>query len=263
MIAFRELVTGFRQIGLSPSNPVLVHASLSSFGDEVRGGAESLLGALLTVTGRVMAPTFTYKTMIIPETGPEDNAARYGSSIDQNRMAEFFTPEMPADPMMGALSETLRCHPAAHRSAHPILSLSAIDLENALDAQSLEEPFAPVRVMSEMGGEVLLIGVDQRANTSIHFAERLAGRKQFIRWALTPSGVVECPGWPGCSDGFNQLAPFLSKFTRRTRIGQAEVQAIPLERLLKTTVDLLREQPLALLCSRQDCERCAAVRKIV
>jgi aminoglycoside 3-N-acetyltransferase len=263
MIAFRELVTGFRQIGLSPSNPVLVHASLSSFGGEVRGGAESLLGALLTVTGRVMAPTFTYKTMIIPETGPEDNAARYGSSIDQNRMAEFFTPEMPADPMMGALPETLRCHPAAHRSAHPILSFSAIDLESALDAQSLEEPFGPVRVLSEMDGVVLLIGVDQRTNTSIHFAESLAGRKQFIRWALTPSGVVECPGWPGCSDGFNQLAPHLSEFTLRTRIGQAEVQAIPLERLLKTTVDLLREQPLALLCGRQDCERCAAVRKIV
>jgi aminoglycoside 3-N-acetyltransferase len=263
MIAFRELVTGFRQIGLSPSNPVIVHASLSSIGDEVRGGAESVLGALLSVTGRVMAPTFTYKTMIIPETGPEDNAASYGSGLDQNRMAEFFSAEMPADRMMGALPEALRRHPAAKRSSHPILSFSAIDLEIALDAQSLEEPFAPVRILSELGGEVLLIGVDQRANTCIHYAERLAGRKQFIRWALTQSGVVECPRWPGCSDGFNQLAPYLSEFTRRARIAQAEVQAIPLGRLLKVTVDLLRDQPQALLCGRQDCERCAAVRKSI
>ena len=261
MIAFRELLAGFRQIGLSPSRPVIVHAALSSIGDDVRGGAESVLGALLAATGRVMAPTFTYKSMIIPETGPEDNAASYGSGLDQNRMAEFFSAEMPADRMMGALPELLRCHSAAKRSSHPILSFSAIDLESALDAQSLEEPFAPVRVLSEMGGEVLLIGVDQRANTSIHYAERLAGRKQFVRWALTPSGVVECPGWPGCSDGFNQLAPHLSEFTRRVRIGQAEVQAISLDRLLKTTVDLLRAQPQALLCGRQDCERCAAVRK--
>ena len=263
MIAFRELVTGFRAVGLSPANPVLVHAALSSFGDEVRGGAESVLGALVTATGRVMAPTFTYKTMVIPETGPENNAASYGSGLDQNRIAEFFTAEMPADRMMGALPEALRRQPATKRSSHPILSFSAIDLETALDAQSLEEPFAPLRLLAELGGEVLLIGVDQRANTSIHYAERLAGRKQFVRWALTPGGVVECPNWPGCSDGFNQLAPYLSEFTRRARIGQAEVQVIPLERLLKTTVDLLRDQPQALLCGRQDCERCAAVRKTI
>ena len=263
MIAFRELVTGFRQLELSPANPVIVHAALSSFGDEVRGGAESVLGALLTVTGRVMAPTFTYKTMVIPETGPEDNAASYGSGLDQNRMAEFFSAEMPADRMMGALPEALRRHPAAKRSSHPILSFSAIDLEIVLDAQTLDEPFAPVRLLSELGGEVLLIGVDQRANTSIHYAERLAGRKQFVRWALTPGGVVECPGWPGCSDGFNQLAPYLAEFSRRTRVAQAEVQAIPLGQLLKTTVDLLRDQPQALLCGRQDCERCAAVRKSI
>lgn len=261
MIAFRELVSGFRELGIPSSRPLLVHAALSSFGEEVRGGAGSLLGALLTITHRVMVPTFTYKTMLIPETGPERNAAVYGSGRDHNRMAEFYEPEMPADPLMGVLSETLRLYPQAKRSMHPILSFAAIDLDEALAVQTIAEPLAPLRILAEMGGEVLLVGVDQRVNTSIHYAEKLAGRIQFVRWALTAQGVVECPGFPGCSDGFNQLAPYLVEFTRRARVGLAEVQAIPVEPLLKSVVNLLQVEPGALLCSRESCERCDAVRQ--
>lgn len=261
MISFRELVSAFRDLGLAHNRPVIVHAALSSFGDEVRGGPESVLGALISVTGRVMAPTFTYRSMVTPETGPEDNAMQYGSGREQNLLAEFFTPDMPADKLMGRLPETLRLLPTALRSAHPILSFAGVGLDGVLETQTLDEPLAPLRLLAEMGGDVLLLGVDQRVNTSIHYAERLAGRKQFVRWALTPRGVVECPGFPGCSDGFNQLDPYLAEFTRKTRIAQAEIWAIPLEPLLKTVVDLLREQPHALLCSREDCGRCAAVRQ--
>jgi len=261
MISFRELVNGFREVGLVPGRPVIVHASLSSFGEEVRGGVGSLLGALLAVTNRVMAPAFTYQTMLIPETGPENNALVYGSGGDLNRMAEFFYPDMPADRMMGALAEALRRHPLARRSTHPILSFAAIGLESALNAQTLEEPLAPLRVLAEMGGDVLLIGVDHRVNTSIHYAERMAGRRQFVRWALTPRGVVECPGFPGCSEGFNQIQPFLAEFTRQTQLGMAWIQAVALAPLLKTAVDLLHESPDALLCDSPHCERCHEIRK--
>ncbi len=261
MITYRELVTAFRDLELSNNRPVIFHAAMSSFGDEVRGGAESVLGALISATGRVLAPTFTYKTMVIPETGPENNAASYGSGAEQNLMAEFFTPEMPADKSMGVLAESLRLHPSALRSVHPILSFAGIGVDQVMETQTFEEPLAPLRLLAEMGGDVLLIGVDQRVNTSIHYGERLAGRKQFVRWALTPRGVVACPGFPGCSDGFNQLAPYLAEFTRRTHLGMADLQAIALEPLLKTVVDVLHEHPSALLCERESCERCAAVRE--
>jgi aminoglycoside 3-N-acetyltransferase len=263
MITFRDLVNGFREIGLAANRPVIVHCALSSFGMEVRGGAETVLGALLTVTGRVMAPTFTYKTWIVPEDGPADNAYSYGSGKDTNQMAEFYNPSMPADKMMGAFAETLRRHPQARRSMHPGLSFAGVGVDSALEAQTLAEPLAPIRMLSEAGGDVLLVGVDQTVNTSIHYAESVAGRKQFIRWALTPKGVVQFPGSPGCSDGFNQAEPYLAEFTRRTRIGQAAVQAIALGPLVETIVRLLQEQPLALLCERNECERCDAVRQAV
>jgi hypothetical protein len=77
---------------------------------------------------------------------------------------------------------------------------------------------------------------------------------------LTADRVVECPGFPGDSDGFNAIAPAIEKYTRRVEIGDATVQAIHLKSLIKVVVDQIKQNPFALLCQRQDCERCNAVR---
>lgn len=259
MTRYREIVTGLRQLDLGATRPVIAHASLRAFGD-VPGGPETMLGAMLSVISGVMMPTFTYTTMLIPETGPENNGLSYGSSPDQNRLAEFYRSDMPASRMMGILPETLRTHEGARRSSHPILSFSGVGVDEALAAQSLEEPLAPIRALVEMDGWVLLMGVDHTVNTSIHYAERLAGRKQFIRWALTSQGVYECPGFPGCSDGFEKAAPALAAMTRTVRIGEATVQALPLAEMVPAVVALIQQDPLALLCDRPDCERCNQVR---
>ena len=83
---------------------------------------------------------------------------------------------------------------------------------------------------------------------------------QFIRWALTKDKVVECPGFPGDSEGFNAIAPEVEKYTRRVEINGGMVQAVHLRSLLKVTVELIHSNPYALLCGRKDCERCEAVR---
>jgi aminoglycoside 3-N-acetyltransferase len=262
MLTFRDVVSGFRKLKIESHFPVVAHGSLSAFG-EVRGGVETVLAALLATVDDVMMPAFTYKTMVIPELGPEGNAIAYGSGRDLNRMAEFFTPDMPADPMMGILPEKLRHMPEARRSNHPILSFTGIGVDAALQAQTLSEPLAPIRVLSDAGGWVLLIGVDHTVNTSLHYAEKLAGRRQFTRWALTPSGILECPGFPGCSDGFEKAASLLSDLTRVVQIGEARILALPLSEMLQRIKNWLTENPTAMLCDRVDCERCNEVRRSV
>ncbi len=259
-LSYRELVQGLQRLGIPAGKPVIAHASLKAFG-EVRGGAETLLGALLSVFPRLMMPTHTYQTMLIPEDGPENNAIRYGSGRDQNAMAVFFSPNLPADALMGVLPETLRKHPQAKRSAHPILSFAGLRVEDALAAQTLNEPLSPIRVLEEAEGWALLLGVDHTVNTSIHYAEKLAGRRQFVRWALTPAGVVECPGFPGCSLGFEKAASLLQAVTRETTLGGAQVRALPLVEMIGLLVAALREDPLAFLCDDPACERCAATRR--
>jgi len=262
MLTFRELVYGFRSLELDPGRPVMVHASLSSFGG-LNGRAAVMLGALTSVFPKLMAPTHTYHTMLDPEDGPPNNGMTYGNGHALNALAEFYTADLPADRMMGVLPELLRQHPLAKRSSHPILSLTGIGVDKILASQTLKNPLAPLHDLYEADGYVLLLGVGHSVNTTLHFAEKLAGRRTFIRWALTPDGAVECPGFPGCSMGFDMAAVYLADLTRCVRIGSALVRALPVREMVITAATLIREDPVALLCEDPGCERCGAVRESV
>jgi aminoglycoside 3-N-acetyltransferase len=260
-LRLRDLLLGLRELNLGEA-PVIVHSSLKAFG-EVEGGAQTVVKALVGVFSSVLVPTFTYKTMLTPQTGPEHNAITYGSGENQNRMAEFFTPWMPADPLMGIIPETFRSHARAERSNHPIQSFAGINAVNLLKAQSMANPLGILAALEKEEGWAVLMGVDHTVNTSIHYAEKLAGRPQFLRWALTPKGVVECPGFPGCSAGFQAIAPEMEKFARKVQIGSASVQAVPLVMLFKVVIARIKKDPLALLCQQEDCERCNQIRDLV
>ncbi len=257
-VSLSDLKTGLAKLGLT-KHLVIAHASLKAFG-HIEGGAETMLAALLDSVRGIIMPTFTYKSMLNPEVGPPRNGITYGSETDLNKLAEAFYPEMPADKMMGVLPEFLRKHPKAKRSSHPIQSFAGIRADAVINSQRIYDPLSPIGMLAEQDGWVLLLGVDHTVNTSIHYAEKLAGRLQFIRWALLQDRVVECPGFPGDSDGFNVIAPALEKYTRRVEIGDALVQAVHLKSLIKVVRDQIKENPFALLCQRQDCERCTAVR---
>jgi aminoglycoside 3-N-acetyltransferase len=239
--------------------PVIVHASVKAFG-YIHGGAETLMRALVETTAGVMAPTFTYKTMITPEVGPPCNGITYGSQTALNVMAQPFHADMAADPLMGMLPESLRNHPAAHRTLHPILSFAGVRVDTALEAQTLYNPLAPIGVLAKQNGWVVLMGTDHSTNTSVHYAEKLAGRRQFVRWALTRERIIECPGFPGDSSGFGILAEDLRAETRRVQAGVAVIQAVPLNCVFEATIARLKKNSLDLLCQRPDCERCNAIR---
>jgi len=258
MLGYSELKPAFEELGLV-DRPVIAHASLKPFG-YVQGGAEIVLGAMLASFKSIMVPTFTYRTMITPEVGPPNNGIKYGSEKDLNKMAQPFTPDMRADVMMGMLSETLRNHATAKRTSHPILSFAGIKSDEFLDTQTLYEPLAPIGALAEADGWVVLINVGHDVNTSIHFGEKLAGRRQFVRWALVGDRVVECPSFPGDSEGFKDFADYIKFDTLRVDLGEAFIQAISLKRLLDAVQEMIKKDPLALLCQRMDCERCNAVR---
>jgi aminoglycoside 3-N-acetyltransferase len=88
----------------------------------------------------------------------------------------------------------------------------------------------------------------------------MAGRMQFIRWARTESGVVECPNFPGDSEGFNAISLTIKPFARQTEVNGIVLQAIPINDLLRAVVNKIHEDAYSLLCGRPDCERCEAVR---
>ena len=256
MIVFRDLIKALGELGIAPDNPVIAHASLSSFG-HVQGGAQTVVDALLYRYDSLVMPGFTYKTMLVPEVGPPGNGITYGRS---NLMVEFYHPEMPVDRLIGVIPEALRQHPKAGRSSHPILSFVGVNAWKILGSQTIAEPLAPIGALEQANGWLLLFGVGHTTNTSLHYAERLAGRKQFLRWSLAPEGVLECPRFPGCSYGFEPIAVRLAEVTRWAHAGQAQIQAVPLAALIRIAREWIEADPSALLCLQEDCERCRAVR---
>jgi aminoglycoside 3-N-acetyltransferase len=267
MISIRELLFGFETLPLK-RQAVIAHGSFKSFG-RVQGGPKVVIDALVKSCGSLVMPTFTYQTMVTPLVGPPKNAIDYEAE-ERNRKKQEADPnyvgpipfrnDLSADKEMGILAETLRQNPSAKRSFHPLLSFAGVNADFALDRQTIYDPFAPIGALAEMNGWVVLMGVDHSVNTSIHYAEKLTGRKQFIRWALTRKRIVECPGFPGDSAGFDALADYLENDVETATIGEARVEAIQLNRLFDRVKLLLKEDPLALLCQREDCARCNAVR---
>lgn len=259
MPGFANLKSAFQSLNLR-DRAVIAHASLKRFGN-IEGGARTVIQAMLASFSGLVMPTFTYKTMVTPEVGPLNNGITYGSGTNHNKMAEPFNHTIPPDKMMGILPAALLHERIAIRSSHPILSFGGIHTSEILLTQTLFDPLAPIQALAEKDGWVVLINVDHTSNTSIHYAEKLAGRRQFVRWALMPDRIVECPGFPGDSSGFNAIEEHIQPHTRRVDMeGGAFIQAVPLKQLIDAVMEFIKKDPLALLCQREDCERCNAVR---
>lgn len=253
-----ELRSAFESLNLART-PIIVHAALRPFGP-IPGGAETVLKSMFDVFDSIIMPTFTYNTMVTPQVGPPNNGISYGRDQDNNKRAETFRPDMPPDKMMGILPRMLLEQESVRRTSHPILSFGGYNADDILLTQTLYDPFAPIGALAERGGWVVLINVDHTVNTSIHYAERLAGRRTFIRWALLESRAVECPNFPGDSSGFQAIEEHVRAGTRRVDLSDGFIQALPVAGLVNVVQRLIKKQPLALLCERLDCERCNAVR---
>jgi len=260
MLTFAQLKSAFKELKLA-DKPVIVHSSLKRFGP-IECGPKTVIQALLATTNGLIVPTFTYLTMVTPEVGPPNNGITYGKDRDLNRMAVPYHHDLQPDKMMGSVPRTLLLQAGSIRTAHPILSFGGIGVHDILITQIHDDPLAPIGALAEKDGWVILINVDHSVNTSIHFAEKLSGRRSFLRWALVENRVVKCPGFPGDSDGFNAIEEYVKADTRVVQVNNAIIQAVPLQRVFTATQELINKDPLALLCQRSDCERCNAVRNL-
>jgi aminoglycoside 3-N-acetyltransferase len=257
---YRDILLAFRRIGLEGGSRILVIGP-SLVPETVRGGVAALSAALAASCKTVVAPAFTYQTMVYPAEGPPDNAVEYPEASAASVEADFFRPSLRVSPLLGPLPETLRRMEGAVRSGHPILSFTGIGAQDILESQTLVEPFAPIDALAKTGGDAVVLGSDPPANVALHLAEQRTGRKQFIRWALTPQGVVECPGFPGCSRGFGEIEEKLAGVMQRGKVGAFTVLRIPLRDLLNIAAGWIRQDPQAMLCTNSDCPFCSAVRR--
>lgn len=225
--------------GLRPGDRVVVHSSLRAVGLEAEELIDDLLAAV-GPAGLVVMPTFTY-----------DN--------------EAFAPDLPG--RTGALAEAFRRRPAAVRSAHPTYSFAAIGVGAAELLEGHERVGAtavgsPLDRLAAADGLVLLLGVGHTSNTTVHVGEFHADAPYL--------GIPFDPAWPahgddrfpGCSRAFGVLEQPLRErgAIRDGKVGNALAQLVSGAAVIEATVELLRADPAALLCTDPDCYRCSRAR---
>jgi len=260
-VSREELIAGLRQLGLQSGDRVIAHASLSSFG-MLEGGARTVIEAILMVIGprgTLMMPYF-----ISPS---------YEGIFDRHN---------PPPTTCGTVPRLLRTWPGAVLSLHPSHPVVAVgpDAEGLTEGHHRVSPVgkdSPIDRMAKMGGKVLLLGVNQRVNTTIHTGEAYAGVPYWGhprpdrprgRWAIMPDGRrawVPLLEIPGDSYGFPNIEPFLVKrgLIAFSTIGRARCRLMPGQALIDAVVQFLRRDPAGLLCDRPECTFCPRARRLL
>jgi aminoglycoside 3-N-acetyltransferase len=224
-------------MGLKAGDRVIVHSSLSSIG-HVAGGAQTVVEAFLDVlgpTGTLMVPTFTHSG------------------------CQYFDP-LVTPSLNGAITEAARARPDAVRSFHPTHALTAIGpdavdlLKDDLERGALGRDCGLDRLIKK-GGYVLLLGVDHKANSSIHVGEDYAGDDRHK--AISPENPkvvafnhpergeeeVTLTEMMGSTVAFDRMEEVLRKRGQLVegKIGAAPCQLMKGEDIITATLDILEQ----------------------
>jgi aminoglycoside 3-N-acetyltransferase len=241
-------------LGLGTGDTVMVHASLKSLG-WVCGGAQTVILALLDVLGEG-------GTLVMPthSTQLTDPAKWQAPPVPESWWPDIRAEMPPYDPArtptrnMGVIPELFRTWPGVRRSAHPNVSLAALDPQAAyiIDLHAPDDPFgdaSPYARLCDMNAKILMLGVGYDTCTLLHVAERrvatvfvtdhapmmVDGSRQWVEYRVHEMD----------SDRFPELAPGLdgSRFCMRGKVGQAEARLLQSQAMGDAAYSMMTNQP--------------------
>lgn len=232
MITKNDLIKDIKKSGLKKGDIVIVHSALSSIG-KIKDGADTLLAAFLDVLGpegTIAAPIFGdlgifTKTIANHKRSVWSDGAGQAAAIGKD--AEF-------------ICKDHHKAKAAHGEGSPYVKIA------------------------DLGGYVMLLGVDQDRNTTLHTTEELC-RMPYLSTrefqTKTKSGKILKRKWklfPGPHRDFIGIDKILrnSGKMKTGNIGNAVVRLIKSRDLIDIIVKKLKEDPAVILCDNPECSDC-------
>lgn len=169
-----DLMRDLREMGLAPTDAVMIHSSMKAIGP-VEGGADTVLDALMAyfAPGLLMMPTHTWAQM-------------------NERYNVFDRATEPA--CVGILPNLFMKRPGVVRSLHPTHSIAAYGPQAEAFVAGEENCTSPCTVggcwhrLRSVGAKILLVGVTHTRNTYIHAVEEALDVPE--RLAEKPSAFI-------------------------------------------------------------------------
>ena len=250
-----------------PDRPLMLHASLRSFGAPIAGGADTLLDVLLRHGRTVMVPAFTepHFSVAPPATvtmRPGRNGIDYTTfpAVPPPPEGAIYTVDCGLiNPGLGAFPAVLINRAGAIRGEHPLNSFAALGplAGELIAAQSPSDVYGPIRELAAHAGLILLIGVVLNRMTALHLAEQQSGRRLFLRWARASHGQTSMFEVGSCSEGFPRLEPALGPYAHTAVVGGSRLLAYPARQALTVATDAIKKDHSVTHCPKKDCQLCA------
>ncbi|HEY4392365.1 MAG TPA: AAC(3) family N-acetyltransferase [Paenibacillus sp.] len=248
LITVETLKSDFIRLGVRPGMTVIMHSSYKAIGQFVVGGPPAVILALEAVVGpegNVVMPT---------HSGDLSDPAGWENPPVPKEWWETIREQMPAyDPDlaplwgMGIIPDMFRKQDSVIRSSHPQLSFGAwgpkaefIAGNHALEYSLGEQ--SPLGRIYELEGYVLLLGVGNGSNTSLHLSEIRAEyetKREIMNQApIKIDGIRHWAQFKDIEYDSSDFAAIGDDFERETglvqrgKIGGAEAMLIPQKELV-------------------------------
>lgn len=246
-----DLVEQVRALGVQPGGVLLVHTSFRAV-RPVQGGPQGLIEALRMALG----PDGTLVMLSYP--GDDD--------------VVFDPSTTPAAADLGVVADTFWRLPGAVRTQHPIAFTAAGRYAHEITRGPLplppHGPASPVGRVHDLDGQVLLLGVGQDANTTLHLAEVLAG----VGYQVPKYCTLLIDGRPTridygendhCCERFALLDEWLRErgLQAERQVGHAQARLMRARDVVEVALEHLARDPLVFLHPPSaGCGECDAAR---
>ncbi len=255
-----QIIAAIDMAGLS-KKCVCMHASLKSFGT-VDGGAKTVVDAFLEAGCTIITPAFSFKYMVTPpeKFRPKNNGLDYSKIfINPEAANAVFDPlENDVDDDAGAISREVLSREGRVRGKHQLCSFAGIGpfAGDLIMTQQSMDTFAPIKNLIQFDGYLLLMGTGLDKMAAMGYAEQLAGRNLFVRWARDISGkplMVEIFNY---NRGFERFDAFYWKVEKNAVVGRSLWRIFPARKFLTLTSNIIITRPDTTHCGDPACVKC-------
>ncbi|MGI6688868.1 MAG: AAC(3) family N-acetyltransferase [Christensenellales bacterium] len=251
-VDYEQILFSLRLLNIEPGDILLMHSALTSIG-YVEGGADAVIDAFLEAIGPEGTLVMSTLTM-------------WDAPYDAEN-----TPSA-----VGIISEVFRKRLGVLRSLHPVHSVAAFGAraEYIVKDHELCETGCgvgtPYMKIAELGGKVILLGVDMDRNTMMHTLEEMIDARFLLTLEIPAplyapyngKGSFVLKKFPPGHRDFLHITSLLREKGAMIegKIGNAVTKVIDAKKLLSLGVSALQDNPLYFICENEHCNFCRFAR---